>query len=588
MTKPAFQYKFTTEDGMFVGTHAEYVANTKLRAKVMDKTGNRYRLVLGRQIFSFPLDFLKDNKDTAQLVGELDRLNTECAIQFFAPTCRASEEFLNDTEHDVLGIVCPNQVGKTQHAIIRDCMALFPCDPSWPMFKEYGVKWRPWGGPIRMAVSTYTWTLALQTLWPLLRRWIPDSELGPYSQRYVGPGKSYPTDKRPRVPLKCGSEIHFFTADQNAGAYESGVFKHVHHDEQPRLYQFNGFDERTRTVGGMHIFSLTPHAVEGRPDTGYGSWLHGLFTDRPMGHKVRSLTWSVNEALDWYYPEESKKAAYEKWVVEPRRTGDKVAMAEGQARYYGKWHRTSGMVFPMWDRQVHVIDPFPIPKTATIYRGVDHGERNETAGLYAAALPDGDIILFAEYYRRGLSVYENVRGIVQACGNSLKEQGELSVGGGKYVRYVESPDKFHVRKTVLDRRSMAQTDSATGKTRGWLYKMAGLNAIPASGARDEDALPFLRDLLRIDPNRKHRVTGKPGAPRVYVFRTLVNMVSELEGFVWAPPTVRNDNFEAEKTKKGKEHLIDCAKYLAQIPMVYVGRDMFEEQPEESGDTITGY
>ena len=275
-------------------------------------------------------------------------------------------------------------------------------------------------------------------------------------------------------------------------------------------------------------------------------------------------------------------------MAEPRRTGDRSAIAEGQARFYGKWHRTSGMVFPMWDRAIHVIDPFDIPKECTIYRGVDHGERNETGALYAAAFPDGDIVFFKEYYKRGLSIYENVRGIVQVVGNTLEEETELAVGGGKYMRYREIPSGRRVRKTVLDSRSMAQMDSGCGKTRGWLYKMAGLSANPASGRPDIDALPYLRDLLQIDPKRNHRITGKPGAPRAYVFRGLTNFIAEMENYVWTPATGRSEGYEAEKVKKGVTHLIDCAKYLSQIPMTYAGGQTIEDIPEEQGDPITGY
>ena len=80
--------------------------------------------------------------------------------------------------------------------------------------------------------------------------------------------------------------------------------------------------------------------------------------------------------------------------------------AEKQALLYGDWNSFSGQVFSLVNdpehyddrRWTHVVNPFPIPETWPIYRGMDWGySRPFSVGWYAVA-PGGCLYRFRELY----------------------------------------------------------------------------------------------------------------------------------------------------------------------------------------------
>ena len=91
-------------------------------------------------------------------------------------------EMLNDTEHDVKGLVAPNRVGKTTCGWIDLLLDIIPCDPNWKIFTEHGVKWRPYVPPsdgFVTAVASYEIINLESTIWPqVVMKWTPKYALG--------------------------------------------------------------------------------------------------------------------------------------------------------------------------------------------------------------------------------------------------------------------------------------------------------------------------------------------------------------------------------------------------------------------------
>jgi hypothetical protein len=78
-------------------------------------------------------------------------------------------------------------------------------------------------------------------------------------------------------------------------------------------------------------------------------------------------------------------------------------------------------------------------------------------------------------------------------------------------------------------------------------------------------------MLKIDPNRKHMVTGKPGAPRMYFSRKCVKMIWEFERCVVETRAFGSETHNTKETKRNKDdHLVDAAEYLACETPKYLG------------------
>lgn len=74
-------------------------------------------------------------------------------------------------------------------------------------------------------------------------------------------------------------------------------------------------------------------------------------------------------------------------------------LPEDMRRAYleGNWDVFQGQYFSEWNREIHVCEPFTIPKDWKRYRGLDHGSFAPTACGWYAISPDGTIYCYRDY-----------------------------------------------------------------------------------------------------------------------------------------------------------------------------------------------
>lgn len=279
---------------------------------------------------------------------------------------------------------------------------------------------------------------------------------------------------------------------------------------------------------------------------------------------------------DWIYPESEKVKAFEKWEHEPKRLKDNKGLQEGRARLYGEWHKSSGLVLDEWNPELSWIEPlwkYPPPEGYSLYRALDHGINSPTVCLCIAVDRDGNVFVYRAYYSTGKTITQNVEAIIAACGNTRRElssYGDESTGSiMRSYEEVYERERFH--QQVLDGRSFALKDTNLGKPYGWIYRMAGLRVQPASGKFSDHWIPMVQELMHVDAERKHSVTGEKGAPRFYVFSTPENVPfkQELESYAWATPKGDPD-VVVERPEKKNDHGPNALGYAVQIPLRYHG------------------
>ena len=103
--------------------------------------------------------------------------------------------------------------------------------------------------------------------------------------------------------------------------------------------------------------------------------------------------------------------------------------AEKQALLYGDWNSFSGQVFQLVNdpahyddrRWTHVVNPFPIPETWPIYRGMDWGySRPFSVGWYAVA-PGGCLYRIRELYGTTGAPNVGIKWTPQQCAEKIWE-----------------------------------------------------------------------------------------------------------------------------------------------------------------------
>ena len=72
--------------------------------------------------------------------------------------------------------------------------------------------------------------------------------------------------------------------------------------------------------------------------------------------------------------------------------------------YLADFRKFTGLVYKDFQREVHVIEPFEIPESWSIYRGVDFGSTNPTCVLWIAVDGDDNWFVVAEHYHTGETI----------------------------------------------------------------------------------------------------------------------------------------------------------------------------------------
>ena len=537
-----------------------------------------HTIYLGRQVYQASYEQMRDDAEIREAVELVEGAVKANQLRYYVPPCPAAVDFLNDSTNDVKMMVAPNGVGKTCLALIDIILDCIPNDPEWELFTVEGVKPRVWMGPKKVAICTYKMQLHKRHIWPEIQKWIPHDQLGQYKPNQfgesLGRGLKEPSwDRDPHIRLSCGTRIYFMAYEQDQDVFESFACDMFLWDEQGVEAKFDGADERVRRRSGRHVFSLTPHKVDGRPDTGHGSWIHKMVTGQnTKGHLVGVYTMSIENALERYYPKKKKQEAYVKWIEIPTKNNDIKVLREGRSRYYGDWHTTSGLVLDEVVPDVHFIDRFAIDSSYTLYRAVDHGTRNPTACLWFAVDKQGFIYCYREYYSVGKTISENVRNIVAMSGNRLEpDETKDDEIGYELKRFSEVCEKESYAKTVLDSRSFSTMDAQSGRPTGWVYRACGLMCHKASGKHDEFRIPLVKELLRINHDLVNPITGEQGSPRLFFFNDLVNLQREWQGYVWEEYASGGDaKNQKEHGRQKDNHIITALFYAVQIPMRYLG------------------
>lgn len=201
-----------------------------------------------------------------------------------------------------------------------------------------------------------------------------------------------------------------------------------------------------------------------------------------------------------------------------------------------------GQIYTDFNREIHCIPPFAIPKEWKRLRVLDHGERNPTACLWGAIDPKTKFIYFyREYYKAGEFVdYHS------------KEISELSREENIDHLIIDPSTKSTRGKSgkKIDQEYKEEFKKLTGRTLRIIYAN---NDVSAGIAR-------VHKYLRIDQSLTHPVTGEQGAPRLYFFNTLTNTIDEMEGYKWKKISSSNENDPDEAPRKRDDHAVDCVRY----------------------------
>lgn len=250
-------------------------------------------------------------------------------------------------------------------------------------------------GPGDYMVTTPTFPLLDKKALPEFRRLFEDMlALG----RYVGsPSRRFELSDfgQRRLWGESGeayrSTVWFgYAADPDS--LESATAKAVWNDEagQPKfkLGSWEAIQRRLSIHQGRALFTTTPY---------YHGWLKRQFWDGRDNPDVGLVNFESVEnpafPLDEY---ERARRQMPPWKFD--------------MFYRGRFTQPAGLIYDVFDRERHVVEPFDIPADWPRYVGMDFGGVN-TAAVFLAESPDGVLYLYREYLQGGKTAAAHARDI---------------------------------------------------------------------------------------------------------------------------------------------------------------------------------
>ena len=192
-----------------------------------------------------------------------------------------------------------------------------------------------------------------------------------------------------------------------------------------------------------------------------------------------------------------------------------------ESRRYGRFKEASGLVYPEFDENVHVIDPFPVPSEWQDTLSIDPGLQNPLSCHWYAVDYDDTVYVVAEHFEAGKDVSYHAQRIKE-----ISEKLNWKKKNGKIEALIDS---------AANQRTLSGVKSVSE-----LFFDHGIAVNPNVN----------KDMFSGIQTVKSYFKGN-GKPRIYIFRNCVNLIRELKSYFWGDDDV---------PKKKDDHALDEMRY----------------------------
>ena len=222
----------------------------------------------------------------------------------------------------------------------------------------------------------------------------------------------------------------------------------------------------------------------------------------------------------------------------------------------GNWEAYEDSSFPEFNKEIHVIKPFDIPRNWMRFRTCDWGYSSPACCLWLAVDFDNNIFVYRELYTQRITADIFARKVLDA------EQGE-------YIRY-----------GVLD--------SSTWARRGDIGpSIAETMILEGCKWRPSDRSPRSRIAGKLELHKRLRPDEDTGYPSLFILDNCVNLVRTLPML----PTDKNNPEDVDT--HAEDHAYDALRYgcmsrpIHPIKQDFINRINENKQPKPA-DSVFGY
>lgn len=200
----------------------------------------------------------------------------------------------------------------------------------------------------------------------------------------------------------------------------------------------------------------------------------------------------------------------------------------------------AGQIIRHYDDKVHAIEPFEVPADWARKVVLDHGTNNPTAVEWFATNPEGFHFIYKEHYRAQQTIEWHAEQIIK-----INESDNVD-------EWLADPAIFN--KTLQDPKrgihSVAERYSEFN-----IHFSPGDNDVKAG-------IQALVDAFKIHEKLINPVTGKPGSPRIFIFKSCEYARFEIPQYRWKDFRVRGRPKNLpEEPEKSNDHTVDDIRYF---------------------------
>lgn len=216
--------------------------------------------------------------------------------------------------------------------------------------------------------------------------------------------------------------------------------------------------------------------------------------------------------------------------------------------YLADFRKHTGLVYKDFDRDIHVVEPFDIPGSWSIYRGIDFGSTNPTAALWIAVDGDDNHYVVAEHYATGQTIDYHA-GVINS--NPLSKRVVSTYGDPSGAQWISefAQRGLYITPALKEIGQAFNTWVTFGidKVAQKLKPLPG-HAVPSLQKRDEG--------VAIHVNR--------GLPSLFIFSNSPNTIREFETYRWKEKSVTQaqDLNNPDVVEKANDHALDALRYFA--------------------------
>ncbi len=299
------------------------------------------------------------------------------------------------------------------------------------------------------------------------------------------------------------SRIGFKSCDQGREKFQGASLDYVWFDEEPPFEIYLECKMRVLDKCGEIFGTMTP--LKGL------TWVYNTIY---LNDRADEEVWC--ETMEWAdNPFLSKK--------EIENMTKSLPAEEIESRRYGKFMQNGGMVYSEFDENIHVIEPFAVPKEWQDTISIDPGLHNPLSAHFYAVDFDGNVYVVAEHYEAGQTVQHHAEKIKEIA----RKLNWHTDGNGFYRALIDSAAN---QRTLASEKNVVEL----------FYE----NQILVNPKVNKDLFAGISVV-------KSYLKTADGRSRLFIFKNCVNLIREIKNYWWG---------DGDVPIKKDDHSLDELRY----------------------------